>query len=380
MEELDDMELGRRLTALTRDLMLIRSTNARPEERARCFEFIRIQLEGLAGVRVREWEKDGYVSLVVLPEGIDAPEVLFCGHLDVVEHPNASGYKSEVREGRIYGPGAGDMKGALAIMLELFRQEHERAPRVSLGLAITSDEECGGESGVKYLVEEGGLRCGQVIIPDGGSLNEMTLEEKGILHLRLSCRGHAAHAARPWLGENALSRLVARLGEVERVFEGLKPADDAALAAAKDHWFPTCSLTMLGTPNETVNRIPSSAEAVLDVRFPPPDTVATMMEKLGGLLGEEVLMEEIVSAEPTHLAADEVFARVTEEVTGAPVKEVRACGGSDARFFRAAGIPVNLSRPLVGELHSEDEWIDVGSMVRYYRVCEAYVREKVRGS
>jgi succinyl-diaminopimelate desuccinylase len=377
MEALDDLELGRRLTALTRDLILIQSTDAQPEERARCFEFIRIQLEGLEGVRLEEFEKGGYTSLVVLPEGVKRPEVLFCGHLDVVEHPDSSSYRSEVRDGRIYGPGAGDMKGALAIMLELFRQKHRREPGISLGLAITSDEECGGEQGVKYLVEEVGLRCGQVIIPDGGSLNELTLEEKGILHLRVRCHGHSAHAARPWLGENALSRLVGRLGELDRYFGGLKGADDAALRKrGEDHWFPTCSLTMLGTPNETVNRIPAEAEAVLDVRFPPPDTVETMLAKVRQILGDEVAVEEIVSAEPTHLAADKAFMRVTEEVTGTPVKEVQACGGSDARFFRAAGIPVNLSRPLVGELHSEDEWIDVASMVMYYRICEAYLGAK----
>ncbi|MEM7145995.1 MAG: M20/M25/M40 family metallo-hydrolase [Verrucomicrobiota bacterium] len=374
MDEVDDLELGRRLTALTRDLILIRSTDARPEERARCFEFVRIQLEGLSGVEIREYEKDGYGSLVVMPEGVSEPAVLFCGHLDVVEHPKARSYTSEVREGRIYGPGAGDMKGALAIMLELFRQAHEREPGVSLGLAITSDEECGGESGVKYLVEEAGLRCGQVIIPDGGSLNELTVEEKGILHLRLRTEGKAAHAARPWLGENALSLLMSRLGELEAFF-----AEQALDVEAGEHWFPTCSLTMARTPNETVNRVPASAEAVLDVRFVPPDTVAGMLEKIRGILGNEVVVELIVGAEPTNLAADEMFKQVTEQVTGKKVKEVRACGGSDGRFFREAGIPVNLSRPLVGALHSEEEWIDVESMVTYFRVCEGYVGKKLIG-
>jgi succinyl-diaminopimelate desuccinylase len=379
MEPLDDLELAQRLTALTRDLILIQSTDARPEERAQCFEFIRIQLEALEGVTLRELANNGYTSLVALPKGIEAPEVLFCGHLDVVEHPDSSTYKSELRDGRIYGPGAGDMKGALAIMLELFRQAHQRHPGISLGLAITSDEECGGEHGVKYLVEEAGLRCGQVIIPDGGSLNDLTIEEKGIVHLRLRTHGHAAHAARPWLGRNALATMVRQLEKLERHFERLKPADDATLKKGNDHWFPTCSITMLGTPNETVNRIPAAAEAVLDLRFPPPDTVQSTLTQVRELLGEEVELEEIVSAEPTHLAADEIFVQVTEEITGAPVNKVNACGGSDARFFREAGMPVNLSRPLVGELHSEEEWIDVDSMVTYYRICEEYVRRKTEG-
>ncbi|MEM8953518.1 MAG: M20/M25/M40 family metallo-hydrolase [Verrucomicrobiota bacterium] len=374
MEALDDLELGRRLTALTRDLILIRSTDARPEERARCFEFVRIQLEGLEGVELREYEQEGYGSMVVLPKGVEVPEVLFCGHLDVVEHPKTVVYTSEVRDGRIYGPGAGDMKGALAIMLELFRQEHERRPGASLGLAITSDEECGGENGVKYLVEEEGLRCGRAIIPDGGSLTDLTVEEKGILHLRLWTRGQAAHAARPWLGKNALSLIMQRIRRLEDYFSGLEK-----VRGEGDRWYATCAVTMARTANETVNRIPASAQAVLDVRFVPPETVETMMVKIQEILGEEVEVELIVSAEPTHLAADPVFKEVTEAVIGKEVREVRACGGSDGRFFRDVGIPVNLSRPLVGDLHSEKEWIDVESMVAYYRVCERYLEEKLKG-
>ena len=45
--------------------------------------------------------------------------------------------------------------------------------------------------------------------------------------------------------------------------------------------------------------------------------------------------------------------------------------------MRQFGIPVNLSRPLVDNLHSQDEWIDVASMVTYYRICEAYIERKL---
>ena len=160
VEDLNDEDLGTRLTALTRDMILIPSTESRPEERARCFQFLRIQLESLNGIEIREYEKDGYGSMVVLSEGVEAPEVLFCGHIDVIEHPELERYESRLEGGRIVGPGTGDMKGAVAIMLELFREMHRRYPGISMGLAITSDEEQGGESGVRYLVEEEGLRCG----------------------------------------------------------------------------------------------------------------------------------------------------------------------------------------------------------------------------
>ena len=51
-------------------------------------------------------------------------------------------------------------------------------------------------------------------------------------------------------------------------------------------------------------------------------------------------------------------------------------GGSDARFIAAHNIPCILSRPLVGNLHSIDEWIDIDSMGTFYRIYQQYIKEK----
>lgn len=375
---IDRERLKEHIVQLTRDLVLIESTDARPEERRRCFQLIRNHLEELPGIELRRLENHGYESLVVLPEGCEKPAVLFCGHLDVVEHPDPESYRSEIRDGCIYGPGAGDMKGQLAILVQLMRHLWREHPGLPVGLAITSDEERGGEQGVRYLVEDAGIDAEIAVIPDGGSLNDVIVEEKGILHLRLIAHGTAAHAARPWLGDNALERLMATTKRIQdSVFAPLAPekvtADDL-----DTHWFPTCSVTMLETPNDSPNRIPEHAEAVLDVRFPPPHSVESMLEEIRGCLDGSVDAQPIVSAEPTHLAPDARFLELTSEVTGSPARMVRASGGSDGRFFFARGIPVMLSRPRVGNLHGRDEWIEIGSMLDYFEICRRYALEKAR--
>jgi succinyl-diaminopimelate desuccinylase len=368
--------LSERLTALTRDLALIPSTDARPEERRRCFEFCLNHLDAVNGVTIREFEKNGYSSIVAAPNGVVHPDILFCGHLDVVEHPGRSRYLTRVENGRIFGPGVGDMKGGLAIMLELFHTLHQRHPGISLGLAITSDEERGGESGVRYLFEEENIRCGVAIIPDGGCLNRIIVEEKGILHLRLRFEGHAAHAARPWLGNNALEHLSDAITKLRRKFLELKTTADGG----DDHWYPTCATTLLNTPNTSVNRIPSTAEAMLDIRFTPPLTTETVLNIIRHEVGETVLAEPMISAEPTHLSPDPAFVEVTSRVTNQKTELVRSSGGSDARFICKFGIPVLISRPLAGELHSEDEWIDIGSMATYHRICEEYITGRWKNS
>ena len=362
-----------RLVSLTRDLMLIPSTDSRPLERERCLALLRGHLEAVDGVCLREYECAGYRSLVAAPCGVERPDILMVGHFDVIDHPGVDVYRSRIADGRIYGPASGDMKGQVAIMVVLFRRLQESHPGISFGVAFTPDEEIGGQHGVRHLFEEGRLRCGMAIVPDGGSINEITVEEKGILHLRLGCVGRESHAARPWLVPNALLQLAEAIVLITRDFDTLKEG----LETTPDHWYPTCVPTVLSTLNETINCIPGEAQAYLDVRFPPPHTVASMLHRVRSIAGPAVGVEVIMAAESTHLAPDPLYLAVTAELTGQVVHQVRASGGSDARFIAQHGIPVILSRPLVGALHSPDEWIDIESMGVYFQICEQFVLRRL---
>lgn len=361
-----------RLIALTRDLVRIPGTESRPEDRARCFSLCSSYLDVLEGVEIREYESNGFVSLVAGPRGVKVPGILLVGHLDVIEHPCVEVYQSEIRDGRIWGPGAGDMKGQCAIMLELFCDLHRRFPGVPLGIAFTSDEERGGDDGVRYLFETVGLRCGLAIVPDGGSINRVTVEEKGILQVRLRVVGKEGHAAAPWLGPNALATLAQCLVRLGHHFDKLR--DDTS----PDHWYPTCVPTICSTPNRTINCIPGEAEAIIDLRFPPPHTVESLLATVRGIVGSEVLVEPVATAPATRLEPDPLYLKVTEQLTGMPAKLVRASGGSDALFIAQYGIPVVLSSPVVGNLHRTDEWMDLASMELYYRICEQFIIEKLK--
>ena len=360
------MLLQERLVALTRDLILIPSIPSRPEEQRRCYEFVKNHLDAMDQICIREIEVEGHRSLLALPEGCEHPAILLCAHLDVITHPDLGFYRSDIRDGRIIGPGAGDMKGALAILIDLFCGLHHQFPGLSLGIAVTSDEELGGEHGIGYLFGPLGLRCGTAVVPDGGSLHEVTVDEKGLLHLRLRTLGTAAHAARPWLGVNAIDRLSEALHRVRSAFDLAASANDGEAAA-------TCAVTVIDTENSTYNRIPSEASAILDIRFPMPHTAEAMRARVADAAGDEVQLETIIQAAPTHLQPDPAYLAAIETVTGEPARTVREAGASDARFIGACGIPVQMSRPLVGNLHAANEWIDIESMVTFHRICACYI-------
>ena len=373
-----DSELKSRIVQLARDLILIKSTHSMPQERERCFQFLRNHLEAIPGIKLRMFESNGFESLVAAPANVEVADVMFLAHLDVVEHHGPEYYKSTLVDGRIYGPGAGDMKGALAILLVLMERLLREDPTLPIALAVTSDEECGGHDGARFLLEEAGLRARSLVLPDGGTLDEITVEEKGILHAKAHIKGRSAHASRPWRGDNALMKLMEGVARIQERFEPFEYDGHIERSDRDDSefWFPTCTLTGVESDNESINRIPDWVEATFDIRFPPPHSAEEMRQLLKDALGPDAEVTVIVSAEPTHLEPDPVFLEVTESILGQPARLIRVAGGSDARFFRNYGIPVMLSRPLVGNIHGTDEWIDIQSMLDYYRICEAYVWAK----
>mgnify|MGYP001816722182 CR=1 FL=1 len=173
---IESARLRERLVALTRDFVLIPSSSERPGELQRALHWVRNHLESLEDVTIGLFESNGVTSLVSRSNGETPIDVLVCAHIDVVHHPDPELYTSQLRGSRILGPGTGDMKGIVAILLELFRHFHLQSPGIALGLAITADEEQGGENGTRALFEDFGLRCEVAMVPDGGSPEDVVVE------------------------------------------------------------------------------------------------------------------------------------------------------------------------------------------------------------
>ena len=151
------------------------------------------------------------------------------GHFDVV--PAGDGWSVDpfagvVRDGRLYGRGAGDMKAGIAAAVyaaEAVRRAGVRL-RGRLEISATVDEESGGLAGVAWLCEQGVIARGRtdyVIIPEPFGVDRVCVGHRGVWWFELATHGRTAHGSMPYLGASAIDHMAAVL---EAVRAELQPA------------------------------------------------------------------------------------------------------------------------------------------------------------
>jgi succinyl-diaminopimelate desuccinylase len=168
------------------------------------------------------------VNVVGSRRGGNGPVVHLNGHFDVV--PPGEGWTVDpfggiVRDGRLYGRGACDMKAGIAAAI--FSAEAIRRAGVLVPGAVeisgTVDEESGGFAGVAYLAERGRLAKGRtdfVIIPEPLDVDRICIGHRGVYWFEIAARGRIGHGSMPFLGANAIDGM-SRV--IEAIRTGLEP-------------------------------------------------------------------------------------------------------------------------------------------------------------
>ena len=251
----------------TQDLIRIDSQNPGIQEAA-CGEWVgnRLSDMGLAvKSEVVEGNRKNYIASV--PGEGDGPRLVLLAHIDTV--PIGGGWTvdplgGEIINDRIYGRGACDMKGGVAVSLGLVEAlvKQKRGMRGDLVFVATVDEEAPDMAGSQALVKDGFFRADDQVLALEPSGTRLRIAQMGLRWLQVNVKGRMAHAGRAHLGidsAHVMSRIVDRLkGHIASL-----PHEDEILGKARF----TC-----GTFNSGVatNVVPPSAEAYFDVRIVPP--------------------------------------------------------------------------------------------------------------
>jgi succinyl-diaminopimelate desuccinylase len=187
---------------------------------ARGFQIERVRAEGALG------DSDQYPrwNIIARHEGKHKGECIhFNSHTDVVATGDGwtlDPFAGVVKDDRVYGRGACDMKGGLAasiIAAEAFIDVfHDYAGAVEI--SGTCDEESGGFGGVAYLAEQGWFnpeRVQHVIIPEPLNKDRICLGHRGVLWTEVETYGHIAHGSMPFLGDCAVRHMGAVVSALE---------------------------------------------------------------------------------------------------------------------------------------------------------------------
>ncbi|WP_067831977.1 M20/M25/M40 family metallo-hydrolase [Actinomadura kijaniata] len=388
MQEVAGGEAG----ALCAELIRIDTTNegqgeGRPERPAA--EHVAALLDEVGVEPVVVESAPGRASVLARIPGTDpdAPAFLVHGHLDVVPADPADWsvppLSGEVRDGCVWGRGAVDMKGSVAMTLAAVRARLRagRRTRGDLVLAFLADEECTGDYGSRYVTREHREffdGCTEAISESGGysvttgpdtRVYPIAVGERGTAWMRLTARGTAGHGSRP-APDNAVAELchaISRLASHEwpvRLTPGVRALLDGladALGTTIDHDRLDEEARRLGrvgtlfagtirnSANPTrldagykVNVVPGSATAQVDGRFLPglgEEFLATVDRLLGPRVTREfVNFEQAPSADPQGPTfAALAGALRAEDAAARPVPYVMS-GGTDAKSFAAIGI------------------------------------------
>ncbi len=345
-------------------------------------------LTALPGMEVKRIvAKDKAVNLIArLKFSQPGRRLLLNGHLDTFPAGDASGWTHEpfggtIEAGRLYGRGACDMKAGLAAAM-MTAKVLSIAPEGLAGelvLAFVSDEETGGTWGTQYLLANVPEARGDAMLSaDAGSPSVVRFGEKGQLWVEVTARGKSNHGAHVHLGENAIVRLMQSLDALRTLEAVLVPIPDGVMAAMRDAKpiseeisgpgeFDTLThvTVNIGTISggTAVNIIPDVATARADIRFPPglalKDVLAQIGARLDGLHAVEWKVQS--SHEPNVTdPLEEIVHLVVKHAGIATSGKVAANmrpGFSDARFYRAAGIPSVVYGPAPNNMGGADEYV-----------------------
>lgn len=316
------------------------------------------------------WKVDRiFNNLVVSRERPDDSRELlaFAGHLDTVPEPE-SGIEVRVEDGRVHGRGASDMKSGDAVMLALLEEfpwngswaepvfifyEREEGPHEENGLGTVFEK-------VPRVLE---ADVAIVLEPTENALEAGCV---GTAQVEVTFRGKASHAARPWLGENAITAA----GPFLTALHERKP-NEVVVEGLSFHEVMTATMARGG---RATNVVPDTFWINVNHRFAPGkdyEDVERAFESLLTPAGSEAAFEIVDYAPPGDVSLDNpILHRLLD--TGVEVRAKQAW--TDVARFSRKGVPAaNFGPGAPAQAHQSDEYAELPRLVECYERLASFL-------
>ena len=313
------------------------------------------------GLPSRQEHTDPLMPSVIaeLDSGRPGPHLILNVHLDTMPPGDESAWSQPVwtltrTQGRLYGLGMGNMKGAVAAMITATALLAERTAHWVGKITFTavSDEVVFGDNGAAYLLRQhphlygDGLLCGE-----GPGFRRLAIGEKGVLWVELSATGPAGHSSAVTAGTSASARIAAAITAVDALTgtPGALPAELGALAKpGSTDIDPGLLLTAnIGTvtAGTFIGQIATGATAEVDLRLPPgldiSQAMALVEQAVAGV--ESVRVRQIKGWDANwttpEAALTQAWQHAARAVSGSPSQYAIRLPASDASRWRRNGVP-----------------------------------------
>jgi glutamate carboxypeptidase len=340
--------------------------------------YMQEQFEALGASSVTRIPQQDVGDFLLAKWNEDAPgkPLMFLIHIDTV-WPIGTLAERPVTidaEGKLFGPGAVDMKGGITIVLSALAGLRAQGlfPNRPVWVLMTSDEEVGSIYSIP-VIREVAQGCGLVMVMEPAT-KEGALKtwRKGLATYRVHVEGLAAHAGNaPEKGINAIVELAQQIQRIN-TFNDLKNGTSV-------------SVTMI-EGGSAGNVIPAKASAYVDTRFLTIRAMNEVKQALSTLEpfipGAKITLEEIHSREP--MEHDERMVRTFAQCLrigqsiGQTVREDGSGGGSDGNVTAAMGVPTLDGLGPAGDgLHAVYEHVVINSLPQRAALCAAMLRDWV---
>lgn len=328
-------------------------------------DYVQRVLDGL-GLDVARLEAEpGRPSVVGILRGRGGPSLMLNAHYDTVGVEGMKApFSGDVKEGRLWGRGAYDMKGALAAGIASVKAlvEAPEPPAGDVLVAAVADEET--ESlGIREVLAS--YRPDHAVVVEPSELR-ISPAHKGFLWIDVVTRGRAAHGSRPADGVDANLAMV-------RCLQGFTSYVDA-LKNREPH-------PLLGPPSAHVGRLEGGegastyaarCRAMVERRTIPGEDTEAVLQEITAALGAEAETRLVLARSPFESGSGSrvvaALERATEAVMGGPAPLVGTGPWTDASFLGEAGVDTVVFGPVGAGAHTAVEWVDVESLVTLARV------------
>jgi succinyl-diaminopimelate desuccinylase len=348
-----DGEPGGRLAERTLALVNIPSVS-RAEADAMAYVRSELPLEPV-------WSSDDVLFATSKREA-GRPLVLLVGHVDTV--PAQGNLPGRIEDGVVIGLGASDMKGGVAVMLELAEWTLTGEQDLDLGfLFFTREELPADESPVPEFLATcpEALEADLVIVLEPTD-NELHLGCVGNLSAQLTFRGVSAHSARPWTGENAIHKAAAALAPLA----ALEPLD-VEVDGLVFHEVVSAVAIEGGIAD---NVVPDRCVARLNYRYAPGRSREQAEDRVREL-ARDAEVESLGNSPPAHVVLDRPLVSRLREAGELAVRPKQAWTPV-AQFAEAGLDAVNLGPGATRYAHRADEQVEAGELVRTFEALRLF--------